>query len=296
MKYKLKISSNLLDHNSIISQYNEDSLPYCKKPIIKDSIYQAIKGEIKAETIIENIFPDEKPHIFISHSHKDEKVATRFANFIYENFGIISFIDSMFWNHLKDPTRQLHEKYCKIKGSSSYNYDTSNKLLEHMHSMLSISLLNVMHNSDCVLFIDSENSVYPSSVSYPPEYSDNITISPWIFNEISYANILKEKRHHEIEKLLTSIKEELTHKRISKSKETLIINEGLENYTLPKILHKIDFTQFIEIDEAKLQKIVSLRSNCLKKYSYSAAVNLTLMYALMEFYEDDILTLVKNCQ
>lgn len=72
--------------------------------------------------------------------------------------------------------RELYNKVSKIR-----NYSTS-----HVHMMLSIALSRMIDKCESVFFLNSENSI-----SIAEEISKERTASPWIYNELSLADMIK---------------------------------------------------------------------------------------------------------
>lgn len=59
-------------------------------------------GSLDATAIEEDWFPEIKANVFLSHSHADEKAVISFANYLYQEYGITSFIDSIVWGYADD--------------------------------------------------------------------------------------------------------------------------------------------------------------------------------------------------
>ncbi|MDE9519612.1 toll/interleukin-1 receptor domain-containing protein [Xenorhabdus bovienii] len=253
---KFIVNQSILTNNSYYLSGNNSRLAYSNKSKddIKSYIFDAVNGVISAKTLTDNLFPEIKPHIFISHSSKDAKIAIRFANTLYEKYGIISFIDSQLWGHIDYALKEMHEKYCKSEYSLFYNYDKSNNLLSHMHTILSMALMRVMDNADSVIFIESDNSIYKymednEIIPYNKIESQLDTLSPWISSEVNFANKLRKKGH--IDRDLINMAGTESYK-LNKSKEQIVLD------SMPKIIHEIDFTDFIEITENSFKESLSL--------------------------------------
>ncbi|MEY0000438.1 hypothetical protein AB7W88_20765, partial [Providencia vermicola] len=85
-KFKLKSSVLNTFNHEISADIPDSHLVYANKPKdkIQQAIYKTANGDISSEALIDFLFPEEKtPHIFISHSSKDMKLAIRLANKIY---------------------------------------------------------------------------------------------------------------------------------------------------------------------------------------------------------------------
>ncbi|MEI3773564.1 hypothetical protein [Pectobacterium brasiliense] len=250
---KFRISQDTLTNNISYLSVNSSALSYSKisKEDIDSKIFDAVNGEISAKTLTNNLFPENEPHIFISHSSKDVNLAIRLANTLYEKYGIISFIDSQLWGHIDYALKEMHEKHCKILGSSSYYYEKSNNLLSHMHAILSMALMRVMDNADSVIFIESGNSVHQYMGDEKINPLDAIekkseTLSPWISSEVNFANSLRSNGHKD---------------RVRSGLESYSLNKGNEHLVegaSPIIIHDIDLTDFIEIMNSGFRNSLSL--------------------------------------
>ncbi|EKY2038157.1 hypothetical protein RA259_004254 [Cronobacter sakazakii] len=253
---KFRIKNNTLSRNGRFLSANDQYLSYVNatKDEINSYVFDAVNGEISATKLTENLFPTKQPHIFISHSSKDANLAISFANALYSTYGIISFIDSQLWAHIDFALKEMHEKYCKTPSGTSYYYSRSNNLLSHMHAILSMALMRVMDNSDCVIFIESEHSIYNfmedeyihpySKIRNPAE-----TLSPWISTEVNFANKLRRNGHIDRDLLIKAASESY---RVDESVKDLA-KDGM-----PKIIHEIDVSDFVEITSRTLQNAFSI--------------------------------------
>ncbi len=253
---KFRLNQEILTNYSYYLNSN-NSLIYSNKSKgeIESHIFDAVNGEISAETLMTNLFPTKEPHIFISHSSKDVDIAIKFANTLYEKYGIISFIDSQLWGHIDYALKEMHERYCKTPNASTYDYTKSNNLLSHMNAILSMALMRVMDNSDCVIFIESDNSIHQYTEGKLINPKDKIeknheTLSPWISSEVNFANKLRINGHSDRQLMIKAGTESYS---INKS------NRHLAEDSMPKILHDIDISNFTEITNESFVKSISLR-------------------------------------
>ena len=174
-------------NQSIFSQNNDD---------ISKHLFQYFesykKGEIlDGERLSQLFFPThikERFNIFISHSGGDKDVVEKFAKTI-EGFGKTCFVDWMVWGNLSILQQKVDDKLCrhttKENGGTTYSYEDRNQTTAHTHAMLSMALLDMIDQCDTCLLITSENSTLPSENS-----GDVKTLSPWIYEEVSYMNHL----------------------------------------------------------------------------------------------------------
>lgn len=154
-------------------------------------------GSLQAEEIINSWFPSMNADIFVSHSHKDEDLVLGLAGWLKKNFGLTTFIDSVVWGYSDTLLKIIDNKYCKNKGSSTYNYEKRNRSTSHVHMMLSTALMQMIDRCEMFLFIETHNSFELL------EYfnSSGETESPWIYSELSLASKLRENKPKRIQEI-----------------------------------------------------------------------------------------------
>jgi hypothetical protein len=158
--------------------------------IVRKKLNQLIDsdGAFNAKLAEEDWFPSAEAHIFISHSHKDKLKALCVAGWLKQTFGISAFIDSSVWGYGDDLLRQIDDKYCLNAGGATYSYSLRNKSTSHIHAIISIALAKMINSTECVFFLNTPNSIDPSSII-------QATQSPWLYHEISMAGMLPEISH-----------------------------------------------------------------------------------------------------
>ena len=130
------IDSKYLDNYRVNNVY-----PALKKFVIGD-------GEtLDGEALQQEVFPTSKYHydIFISHSHNDLELVTKFAAYLEKQCGISVFLDSYVWKSADGLLRRLDDKYCKDKDGKHYIYKRSNYSTSHVHAMLSMAILEMIY-------------------------------------------------------------------------------------------------------------------------------------------------------
>lgn len=139
--------------------------------------------------------------VFISHSHLDEEkkqLITKLASYLYGMYGIRCFVDSEYWSYcnkiIKDVNHKIgkHSTYILSNGEKLTTSNTDDLLYvsSNVYAMLSMAIMRMIDNIPCVIFVDSEESI--SYVQNAKGEIDEITGSPWIYEEINYINSLKE--------------------------------------------------------------------------------------------------------
>jgi len=148
--------------------------------------YIRSNGEIDGSKIINDWFPKVDSNVFISHSHSDEKLAIAFAQWLFENFGLKSFVDSTVWGYADNILKQIDDNFAYQKYSNTYIYEVRNRTTAFVHNMLSASLSNMMDKCECLFFLNTPNSIIPN-----PNKEE--VSSPWIFFELQQSRILQPK-------------------------------------------------------------------------------------------------------
>lgn len=162
---------------------------YNKFPKITDIFKD---GEYNVNDIIdEHLSTEEHFDFFISHSHKDMGLAIRISNFL-KKFNIKCFIDSMYWDCIYDALYDIDSKHCVSKYDKNgkidtFNYKKRNATTAAVYSILTTQLSKAMDRSDCIIFLNTDNSLC--------ERNDlrNSTYSPWLYHEISMTSLLNKK-------------------------------------------------------------------------------------------------------
>ena len=132
-------------------------------------------------------FPEINADIFISHSHGDCDLANGIAGWMNEEFGLRCFIDSNVWGYTNDLLRILNDKYSdKRKGDDGgivYTHEKCNRAANHVNTMLTIALQKMIDRCECVLFLNTDQSILP----YEKTLRD-ATDSPWIYSCLLYTS------------------------------------------------------------------------------------------------------------
>ncbi len=145
-------------------------------------------GSLDGSKIQENWFPKIKADVFISHSHRDEKLALGLTGWLNEHFGLKAFIDSAVWGYANDLLKDIDNKYCLLTGRQVYNYQKRNQSTSHVHMMLSVALNQMIDNTECLFFLNTPNSISVGASI------DGTTPSPWIYSEIAMSRLIRERK------------------------------------------------------------------------------------------------------
>lgn len=175
------------DHFEYLQEVGLDRL-LCQKTTIEKIINSFIKDDasLDGSKMQANWFPQIKADIFISHSHKDEKLALALAGWLKETFGLTAFIDSCVWGYSNNLLKLIDDVYCRNINRNSYDYDKRNYSTSHVHMMLSVALTQMIDNTECLFFLNTPNSITPDTII-------NQTESPWIYSEIAMSRLIRKK-------------------------------------------------------------------------------------------------------
>lgn len=166
-------------------------------------------GVIDGSKLSNNWFPQMEADVFISHSHKDFDTALILAGIMVSK-NLTPFIDSCVWGYADNLLKAIDKKYCKNEGSVYYDYNKRNYSTSHVHMMLTIALTKMLYNTECLIFLNTPNSIYPKN-DIPTDYSD-ATLSLWIYAEMEMTNFLKpqtKEKHRIVQKAFSEGREDL---------------------------------------------------------------------------------------
>lgn len=180
-----------------------------KKTVRKTLTDYIERGALDGTKIQNDWFPNIDCNIFISHSHNDEENVIIIAGWLYDVFGLKTFVDSSIWGNANDLLKIIDNKYC-YKNNGHYDYNKRNYSTSHVHMMLSTALTKMIDKTECLFFYNTPNSISSSDVI-------NRTKSPWIYSEIITSELIRR-----------NIPDRLNIEKIRKYSEGGIISEALD--------------------------------------------------------------------
>lgn len=189
-------------------------------------------GVIDGAQIQKDWFPQVNADIFISHSHADEQLAINLACWLYDNFNLVAFIDSCVWGYANDLLKQIDERYCRKETEDLYDYGKRNYSTSHVHMMLMTALNKMIDKTECVFFLNTENSVLLKDIEHK-------TLSPWIYGEIEITRTIQKKLP-----IRQTIRSFSSGGKLEKAED---FNESL------KIKYPLNVGHFNELDNDKLK-------------------------------------------
>lgn len=170
----------------------ENHLKSSSEKIMKNLNQFMKKDSIDGSKLQNEWFPEIEADIFISHSHQDCTLANALAGWINCEFGLKVFVDSNIWGYsdilLEDINSKYSNKQYDSTGGISYDHYACNAASKHVNTMLSIALQQMIDKIECIILLNTENSV---------NVFDNekieTTYSPWIYSEMVCSRIVRKK-------------------------------------------------------------------------------------------------------
>jgi hypothetical protein len=185
-------------------------------------------NSLDGSKIIESWFPRVEADIFISHSHRDESHVLELSGWLYNKFGIKSFIDSCIWGYGNELIQILDDEYSWLDEENRiYNYRKVIDSASHVHMMLSTALNAMIDKTECLIFYDTPNSIESF------ENSDK-TNSPWIYSEIAFSQIVRRRLPVRVQHLIT---------------ESRYFSDGVDHFEKAlKVKYDVDSSHLVEIN------------------------------------------------
>lgn len=149
-------------------------------------------GRIDGTKLKEKWFTAINADIFLSHSHRDEEQVIAFAGWLYDTFGLTSFIDSCVWGYCDDLLKEIDDKYCRNLFGPTYNYNLRNCSTSHVHVMLSSALSEMIDKTECVIFFNTPQSIALEEEIDSVRNDETRTYSQWIYYELSMAQMIRQ--------------------------------------------------------------------------------------------------------
>jgi len=145
-----------------------------------------LSPEVMNGSKISNVlFPIDNVDIFISYSHNDEGIAKRLASYLTQDKGLKVFLDYQVWKSSDSFLRKLNGHKC-LTNKGELSYDKVLLTSSYVHSILSGALFEQIRKSTIMIIVNTKNSI--------PKFNDDYfrTLSPWIYQEATFANGLVE--------------------------------------------------------------------------------------------------------
>ncbi len=196
--------------NTDFFDQNPKYIEACKKQgkLMREKLQEQVEDVLSAVTNAEGVidgeqlsdawFPVVNKDIFISYSHNDEELALTLAGILNDIFGLSIFVDTSVWGSADHLLKAIDKEYC-MQEDGTYNYTKRNFSTSHVHAMLTTSIMRAMDHAEVIFFLNTSNSNY----NLKNGFSKGHTLSPWIYEEIVCAKLLRERSWEEYRTIRT---------------------------------------------------------------------------------------------
>lgn len=147
------------------------------------------KWVLSGSDIESNWFPKLMNHVFISHSHQDEDLALALAGALKHWMELDAFVDSSVWGYYADLQKLIYQKITSLRGEvyGAQRTELENSIVSHVHCMLTKSLVQMMDQCECLIFLNTPSSIGIRDV----RGTSQETYSPWIYTEVEVSRFLR---------------------------------------------------------------------------------------------------------
>ena len=184
-------------YNSMFSSFapnGEEILEEQTNNVSDRFLYNYVMGNYKglnAHSLEEDWFPTLSSDVFLSYSHDDLELAKGIAGFLRERIGLEVFMDNDVWKSADILLKAIDEKERRKTGVDSYNYQSRNLSTSHVHAMLTSAIMKAIDNTEIVIFLNTNNSL--EKIPTPDGTLQEYTLSPWIYEELMIASVIRRK-------------------------------------------------------------------------------------------------------
>jgi hypothetical protein len=95
------------------------------------------------------------------------------------------------WGYAEELAKEFNEVYSKKRMLSDevcYDYDSGNKVSQHVNIMLSVVLQKMIDKTEAIFLLNTDKSINIANDS-----NIDLTYSPWIYSEIICTHIVRKK-------------------------------------------------------------------------------------------------------
>lgn len=197
-------------------------------------------GEIAGDALKKHWFADVSPHVFISHSHKDQALAMGLAGYLLD-MGIEPFVDSLVWGNSASLLQNIDNKFCLDEKKEYYVYQRRNYSTSHVHMMLASALAETIDRADAVIFLNTPNSIEAKSAK---NAGDDVTASPWIYHELVTTKLVRRQGIGGRLRIRPALEQVFDHAHAEKSVEASV-----------KVLHKPPMDHLVDLTHRSLAQV-----------------------------------------
>lgn len=197
-------------------------------------------GEIAGDALKKHWFSDVSPHVFISHSHKDEALAMGLAGYLLD-IGIEPFVDSLVWGNSNSLLQSIDNSFCLDDEKKYYIYQSRNYSTSHVHMMLASALAETIDRADAVIFLNTPNSIEAKSAK---NAGDDVTASPWIYHELVTTKLVRRQGFGGRDRVRPALEHAFDHAHVEKRVEANL-----------KVLHKPPMDHLVDLTHQSLAQV-----------------------------------------
>lgn len=152
-----------------------------------------MQEKIDGSELQDKWFPQINADVFISHSHQDKELACALAGWLSSRFKLKCFIDSNVWGYVEELRELLNSKVSDkredVDGGYLYNHQSCNAVSQHVDTMLTIALYQMIDQVESVFLLNTEHAVQ----TVREECQMDRTYSPWIYSELICTQLVRKK-------------------------------------------------------------------------------------------------------
>lgn len=146
-------------------------------------------GTLNAQRMTSEWFPDIACDVFLSHAHADADLARNLARFLHDRFDVRTFVDADLWGSIANLQRRIDDH---LRGDRrNFTYEQILASSANVHMILMGALTKMMDRCECLVFLNSPQSVPVSDAAKPGVPSS--TYSPWIYGEILMSSLMRRR-------------------------------------------------------------------------------------------------------
>ena len=158
-----------------------------KCQIYKSLDEYCLNGNLDVSALEKDWFPHIDAQVFLSHSHKDYERVNKLAAYLYSEFGLTCFVDSMVWGYSDKLLRKLNKKLIPEKADEAQRECIRNKNASFVYILLQSALTKMIDHCECIIFVNTPNSINMES-------GGPYTSSIWLYNELLMASRIRTKK------------------------------------------------------------------------------------------------------
>lgn len=219
-----------------------EHLEHMAKAFEKD-MYACINVQTTGQLIIkEDWFPELRIDVFLSHTWMNDGLQLAFVGWLYSTFGLRCMVDSYIWGNFGKLTDEYNGLYSnrrkKANGGEVFDYSCSNRVLNHIVSMLHIAAAKMMDKAEAVVLLNTDEDwdIYDNRVL-------SRTYLPWIYTEAVIVNSMRAKPLAEYRRQALDSESFMEENRTTKICEDILENELVQweqEYDEDKDTHPLD--------------------------------------------------------